>query len=209
MVVVASNPVLIRRVGSVGDLGMFAYREKARTVWLFLSVDTLDCWVATTCFIYLLIDTFLLHQLFRLQELNLQVILPYHFCLQRLYMYTQYDPQKKFRIWTSLGMERHWFLLLLFFISHWFLLIYHFDIYMGQRKRKKQGGKNNGGQQFSSPWVGSNLFALATSFCFTFFYLYTHKCYYFKSIIFCYKFFHEKRRGVCQWISCPHVHFLL
>ena len=39
---VASNPVLIRRVGSVGDLGMFAYREKARTVWLFLSVDTLD-----------------------------------------------------------------------------------------------------------------------------------------------------------------------
>ena len=45
---------------------MFGYREKVRSVWLFLSVDTLDCGVATACFIYVLFDTFLLNQLFRL-----------------------------------------------------------------------------------------------------------------------------------------------
>ena len=45
MVVVASNPVFnLESDLSVGhgDLGMFGYREKVRSVWL-LSVDTLDC----------------------------------------------------------------------------------------------------------------------------------------------------------------------
>ena len=37
---------------------------------------------------------------------------------------------------------------------------------------------------------------LATSFCFTFFYLYAHKCYYFKSI-FVINFF-MKKEEVCQ-----------
>ena len=41
---------------------------------------------------------------------------------------------------------------------------------------------------------------LATSFCFTFFYLYAHKCYYFKSIIFAINFF-MKKEEVCQWLN--------
>ena len=51
---------------------------------------------------------------------------------------------------------------------------------------------------------------LATSFCFTFFYLYAHKCYYFKSIIFVINFF-MKKEEVCvnDSISYPHAHFLL
>ena len=51
----------------------------------------------------------------------------------------------------------------------------------GKERGRNEGGKNNGGQQFSSPRVSSNLFALAISFCFTFFYLYARECYYFKS----------------------------
>ena len=149
MVVVASNPVLICRVRSVEDLGMLGYREKARSVWLFSSVDTLDCWVATAYFIYLLFDTFLLHQLFRLQELNMQVIVPKHSFWQ--------DGAKAFLL-----TRRGWFDF--DSIPLWYIYIY---IYVGQRKRKKRG-KNNGGQQFSSPRVSSNLFALATGFCFTF-----------------------------------------